>query len=72
MMWMANEAMNGTLDGNLTFKSTLGTTWETILDEAWERDFKLVRFLCGDLDKAELTGGENTAPLDDNNPELPF
>ena len=48
MMWLANEAMNGTLNENLTFKSTLGTTWEKILDEDWERDFKLVSLLCGE------------------------
>jgi len=48
MMWLANEAMNGTLNENLTFKSTLGTTWEKILDEDWERDFKLVCLLCGE------------------------
>ena len=48
MMWLANEAMNGTLNENLTFKSTLGTTWEKILDEDLERDFKLVSLLCGE------------------------
>ena len=37
IMWLAYEAMNGTLSGNLTFKSTLGTAWEKILDEAWEK-----------------------------------
>ena len=46
MMWLIYKAINGTLNENLTFKSTLGTTWEKILDEAWERDFKFVRLLC--------------------------
>ena len=72
MMWLVYKAMNGSLDGNLTFKSALGTTWEKILDEDWGRDYKLVRLLCGDLDKSEASCGENIAPLDDNNPELPF
>jgi hypothetical protein len=74
MMWLANEAMNGTLDENLTFKSTLGTTWDKILDDAWERDFKIVRMLCGDLDESESANEENTAHVDDNDsfPELPF
>ena len=48
MMWLANEAMNGTLNENLAFKSTLGTTWEKILDGDWERDFKIVCLLCGE------------------------
>lgn len=48
MMWLANEAMNGTLNENLAFKSTLGTIWEKILDEDWGRDFKIVSLLCGE------------------------
>ncbi len=39
MMWMANEAMNGTLSENL----------EKTLDEAGERDFKIMRMLCGEI-----------------------
>ena len=59
MMWMANEAMNGTLSENL----------EKNLDEAWERDFKIMRMLCG-----EIAAQDATAPVDDNDsfPELPF
>lgn len=59
MMWMANEAMNGTLSDNL----------EKNLDEAWERDFKIMRTLCG-----EIAAQDATAPVDDNDsfPELPF
>lgn len=54
--------MNGTLSVNLTFKSTLGTTWEKILDEALERDYKLVRMLCGVISAQDVP-----APADDNN-----
>ena len=59
MMWMANEAMNGTLSENL----------EKNLDEAWERDSKIMRMLCG-----EIAAQDATAPVDDNDsfPELPF
>ena len=59
MMWMANEAMNGTLSENL----------EKNLDEAWERDFKIMHMLCG-----EIAAQDATAPVDDNDsfPELPF
>lgn len=59
MMWMANEAMNGTLSENL----------EKNLDEAWERDFKIMCLLCG-----KTTAQDVPAPADDNNsfPELPF
>ncbi len=59
MMWMANEAMNGTLSENL----------EKNLDEALERDFKIMRMLCG-----EIAAQDPTAPVDDNDsfPELPF
>ena len=69
IMWLAYEAMNGTLSGNLTFKSTLGTAWEKILDEAWERDYKLVCMLCGVISAQDVP-----APISDNNsfPELPF
>ena len=69
IMWLAYEAMNGTLSGNLTFKSTLGTAWEKILDEAWERDYKLVRMLCGVISAQDVP-----APTSDNDsfPELPF
>ncbi len=59
MMWMANEAMNGTLSENL----------EKNLDEAWERECKIMRMLCG-----EIAAQDATAPVDDNDsfPELPF
>lgn len=69
IMWLAYEAMNGTLSENLTFKSTLGTTWEKILDEAWKRDYKLVRMLCGVISAQDVP-----APISDNNsfPEMPF
>lgn len=69
MMWMAYEAMNGKLEEKLTFKSTLGTTWEKILDEAWERDFKIMHLLCG-----EITAQDVPASVDENDsfPELPF
>ena len=74
MMWLANEAMNGTLNENLTYKSTFGSSWETDLDRAWERDFKIMRMLCGDLDEIEMASEGNTARADDNDsfPELPF
>ena len=72
MMWMANAAMNGALDENLTFKSTLGTTWKKILDEDWERDYKLVRMLCGDLDESESPDEETTPREDKVYPDLPF
>ena len=69
MMWMAYEAMNGKLEEKLTFKSTLGTTWKKILDEAWERDFKIMHMLCG-----EITAQDVPAHVEDNDscPELPF
>lgn len=59
MMWMANEAMNGTLSENL----------EKNLDEALERDFKIMRMLCG-----EIAAQNVSAPEDGNDsfPELPF
>ena len=59
MMWLANEAMNGTLSENL----------EKNLDEALERDFKIIRMLCG-----EIAAQDATAPVDDYDsfPELPF
>lgn len=59
MMWMANEAMNGTLSENL----------EKNLDEALERDFKIMRMLCG-----EIAAQDVSAPEDGNDsfPELPF
>jgi hypothetical protein len=72
MMWLANEAMNGTLGENLTYKSTLGTTWGKILDEAWGRDFKIMRLLCGDLDESELTREAPTTSKNNPAPELPF
>ena len=69
MLWLANEAMNGTLDGNLTYKSTLGTTWEKTLDNTWERDYKIMRMLCG-----EIAAQDVPAPVDDVDslPPLPF
>ena len=69
MMWMAYEAMNDNLEETLTFKSSLGTTWEKILDEAWERDFNIMRMLCG-----EIAAQDVSAPEDGNDsfPELPF
>lgn len=72
MMWLVYEAMNGTLNERLTFKSTLGTTWEKILDEAWERDYKVVCLLCGDLDKTGHVRGETTLDEDDIKSDLPF
>ena len=69
---LAYEAMNGTLSEDLTFKSTLGTTWEKILDEAWVRDFKLVRMLCGDLDDTVSARGEDSDHEVDIQPDLPF
>ena len=59
MMWIANEAMNGTLSENL----------EKNLDEALERDFKIMRMLCG-----EIAAQDVSAPEDGNDsfPELPF
>ena len=71
-MWMANEAMNGTLSENLAFKSTLGTTWEKILDEDWERDFKIMRMLCGDLDNNAPACSETPGQVDETIPDLPF
>ena len=64
IMWLANEAMNGTLNENP----------EKTLDEDRGRDFKLVRMLCGDLDQSALAGEENTLPANDTDsfPELPF
>jgi hypothetical protein len=72
LMWMANEAMNGTLSENLAFKSTLGTTWEKILDEDWERDFKIMRMLCGDLDNNAPACSETPGQVDETIPDLPF
>ena len=72
MMWLAYEAMNGTLDENLAFKSTLGTTWEKILDEAWKRDYNVVSLLCGDLDNTGHVRGETTLDEDDIKSDLPF
>ena len=59
MMGMAYMAMNGTLDENP----------EKTLDEAGERDFKIVRMLCG-----EIAAQDVPAPADDVDsfPELPF
>jgi hypothetical protein len=59
MMWMANEAMNGTLSENL----------EKNLDEALETDFKIMRMLC-----EEIAVQDVSAPEDGNDsfPELPF
>ena len=59
MMGMVYMAMNGTLDENL----------EKTLDEAGERDFKIMRMLSG-----EITAQDVPAPADGNNsfPELPF
>lgn len=59
IMWLAYEAMNGTLDENP------GKT----LDEAGERDFKIMCLLCG-----KTTAQDVPAPADDNNsfPDLPF
>ena len=57
IMWMANEAMNGTLNENL----------EKNLDESWERDFKIMRMLCG-----EITAQDVAAPKVDDNSDLPF
>ncbi len=59
MMWLAYEAMNGTLSENP------GKT----LDEAGERDFKIMCLLCG-----KTTAQDVPAPADDNNsfPDLPF
>lgn len=61
LMWLINEAMKGTLNDNLAFN-----------DEAQERDYKVVRFLCGDLEKIDdeyfcegTTGKEDL-------PNLPF
>ena len=61
MMGMAYMAMNGTLDKNLTLESTLGTPWE--------KDFKIMRMLCG-----EIVSQDASAPADDKGsfPELPF
>ena len=72
MMWLVYEAINGTLNENLTFKSTIGTTWGQILDEDWGRDFKVIRQLCGDLDMTEGTGGETTIDKGGSHPDLPF
>lgn len=72
MMRIAYRAMNGTLSEDLTFKSTLGTTWEKILDETWVRDFKLVRMLCGDLDDTVSARGEDSDHEVDIKPDLPF
>lgn len=72
MMWLVYEAMNGTLNERLTFKSTLGTTWEKILDEAWVRDYKVVCLPCGDLDKTGHVRGETTLDEDDIKSDLPF
>lgn len=72
MMWLANEAMNGTLNEKLTYKSNLGTDWGKILDEAWERDFKIMRLLCGEPAESELAGEEPTAPEAGSAPDLPF
>ena len=59
MMKIAYRAMNGTLDENP------GKT----LDEAGERDFKIMCLLCG-----KTTAQDVSAPADDNNsfPDLPF
>ena len=59
MMEIAYRAMNGTLDENP------GKT----LDEAGERDFKIMCLLCG-----KTTAQDVSAPADDNNsfPDLPF
>jgi len=59
IMWLANEAMNGTLE----------ETPEKILNEAWERDYKLVSLLCGDIATQDVP-----APANDNDsfPDLPF
>lgn len=72
MMWLAYEAMKGTLNEHLTFKSTLGTTWEKILDEDWEKDFKLVRQLCGEPDKAGCNSEETTTDNIGDFPPLPY
>ena len=59
MMDMAYRAMNGTLDENP----------EKTLDEAGERDFKIMCLLCG-----KNTTQNVPAPAADNGsfPELPF
>lgn len=59
MMEIAYRAMNSTLDENP------GKT----LDEAGERDFKIMCLLCG-----KTTAQDVPAPADDNNsfPDLPF
>ena len=57
LMWMVNEAMNGTLSENL----------EKNLDEAWERDFKIMHLLCG-----EIAAQDVVAPGVDDNSDLPF
>jgi hypothetical protein len=59
IMWLANEAMNGTLNEHP----------EKILDEAWERDFKIMCLLCG-----RITALDVPTQVDDNDsfPELPF
>ena len=61
MMGMAYMAMNGTLDENLTLESTLGTPWE--------KDFKIMHLLCG-----EIAAQDVPAPVDDTDsfPDLPF
>lgn len=59
---LAYEAMNGTLSEDL----------EKILDEAWVRDFKLVRMLCGDLDDTVSARGEDSDHEVDIQPDLPF
>jgi len=61
MMRMAYMAMNDTLDENMTLESTLGTPWE--------KNYKLMRLLCG-----EIAPQDAPAPVDENDsfPELPF
>lgn len=72
LMWLVYEAINGTLNENLTFKATLGTTWEKILDEDWNRDFNLVRFLCGDIDETACGKGNVDEAINEAEADLPF